>query len=489
VDALSALRRDLAEESLADFIRLGWRNMDPASFISNWHIEAICEHLEAVTRGEIRHLIINVPPRHMKSLSCSVAFPAWTWAQKPDASRPLAGPQVRFLAASYAQSLSTRDNVKCRRLIQSPWYMENWGDRFALTGDQNTKIRFENDHQGYRIATSVDGTATGEGGDIIIVDDSLSAGDAGSPVARLGVTDWWDQTMSTRLNDPKTGAYVLIAQRLHEVDLIGHILERESADWTVLCLPARYESDHPHVYPLDPRTTNGELLWPARMGEPEIKKLETSLGSYGAAGQLQQRPAPREGGMFKKIWLPVVDAAPAGMRMVRKWDLAGTIANGSNDPDWTVGVKMGRATDGLFYILDVVRFRGSPLDVERAILNTASADGRTVTIGLNQDPAQAGKAQVAAHVRMLAGWTVKTELETGSKEVRASPFAAQCEAGNVRVLRGAWNNAFFDEAEIFPNGSHDDQVDAASGAFTLLADGANAQSWVDFLEARAAELG
>jgi predicted phage terminase large subunit-like protein len=447
--------------------------MDPARFVPNWHIDAICEHLEAVAKGDIRRLLINIPPRHMKSLAVSVAFPAWVWAQDGGKS-PLTGPHVRFLFASYAQTLAIRDSVKCRRLIESPWYQQNWGGRFRLTDDQNTKIRFENDHQGMRLATSVDGALTGEGGDIIVVDDPHNVTEAESEAVREAALSWWDEAMSTRLNDPRTGAYIAIMQRVHERDLSGHILAREHEDWTHLCLPARYEPDHPHVYGRDHRKAPGELLWPERLGEPEVRKLEQSLGSYGAAGQLQQRPAPREGGMFKRRWFPIVPAAPAMVASrVRKWDLAGTIANGTNDPDWTVGLLMSRDEDGVFYIEDVVRFRDTPAEVEKTIVATASQDaaiflkGR-VRIGLNEDPGQAGKAQITYLVRKLAGHRVEFERETGAKDIRATPLAAQAEAGNVRVVAGPWNEAFFRELEVFPMAAHDDQVDAASGAFNLL---------------------
>ena len=457
-----------AEQSLSDFIRIGWPYIDPADYIENWHIDALSEHLEAVANGEIRRLIINVPPRHMKSLSTSVAFPAWVWAQRKRSK--LTGPQVGFLSMSYAQSLSVRDNVKCRRLIDSPWYQAGWGNRFKLTTDQNTKIRFENDCGGYRLASSVDGSGTGEGGDIIVIDDAVSAADALSPVVREAANEWFDNTMSTRLNDPKTGAYVMVMQRLHQSDLVGHVLERQPDEWTVLCLPARYEHDHPHVYIGDKRTTDGELLWPARVDEAEIVKLERALGSYGAAGQLQQRPAPREGGMFKRSWFSIVPAAPAGLSMVRGWDLAGTVAIKGSDPDWTVGVKLGKSIDGFIYILDVVRFRGSPAEVERTILNTAQQDTKTCAIQLPQDPGQAGKAQAGTLTRLLSGFNVHTERPTGPKEVRAAPFAAQCEVGNVKLVDGPWINAFFDEIELFPYGNHDDQVDAAADAFNAVSD-------------------
>ena len=460
---------ELAERKLRNFIRIGWPHIDPADYATNWHIDAICEHLEAVADGEIRRLIINIPPRHMKSISVGVGFPAWVWAQKKRS--PLTGPGVGFLSTSYAQHLSVRDNLKCRRLLDSPWYQRGWGNRFKLTGDQNTKIRFENDKGGYRIASSVDGTATGDGGDIIIVDDPISAGDALSPTIRASVNEWFDGTMSTRLNDPKTGAFVLIMQRLHESDLVGHVLEKEDrADWTMLCLPARYERDHPFVYIKDERKTDGELLWPARMGEAEVLKIETALGSFAAAGQLQQRPAPRDGGMFQRRWLEVVQAAPAGLQECRGWDFAATVPKPGSDPDWTAGVRIGKSRDGFYYILDCVRFRDTAAAVERSLLTTAHRDGKTCRIRIPQDPGQAGKGQASIFTRLLSGFIVRAVPPTGSKETRASAFAAQCEAGNVKIVKGPWNEAFFCELETFPFGKHDDQVDAASDSFSGLHD-------------------
>lgn len=468
--SLQLIQKELAERSLADFIRMGWVYIDPSVYLENWHIDAICEHLQAVARGQIRRLIINIPPRHMKSIATCVAFPAWVWAQSRRG--PLSGPQVRFLHSSYAERLSLRDSIKCRRLIESPWYQSNWGDRFALTGDQNTKIRFENDKFGYRIASSEGGFATGEGGDIIVIDDPHNATDISSETIRFGVLDWFDGTMSTRLNDPKTGAYVIIMQRLHEGDLTGHILASSlPGEWVHLCLPARYEPEHPYVWLGDPRAKLGELLWPERVGEPELASLERSLGSVGTAGQLQQRPAPESGSLFQKAWFETVAIAPAKSVRVRRWDLAATKeGRGATDPDWTVGLMMARDEAGLFYVEDVVRFRGSPEEVERRVLNTATQDDANygagaVRIALSQDPGQAGKAQVAYLTKKLAGHIISSVPETGSKEVRAQPLASQAEAGNVKLVKAEWNRAFLDELAFFPNGNHDDQVDAASGAF------------------------
>lgn len=485
MDRLDALRYDLAEQSLSDFIRLGWPYIDPADYLSNWHIDAIAEHLEGVAAGHIRRLGIMMPPRHMKSISVSVCFAPWVWAQPKRSA--LTGPGIGFLSASYAQNLSVRDNVKSRRLIESPWYQRGWGDRFRLTSDQNTKIRFENDQGGYRIASSVDGTATGDGGDVIMIDDPISAREALSQTVRDAANEWFDNTMSTRLNDPRTGAYVVVMQRLHESDLVGHLLERSGDEWTILCLPARYEPDHPFVYAKDPRSSPGELLWPARMGEDEVSKLETMLGSYGAAGQLQQRPAPREGGMFKRRWFEIVDAAPADLDECAAWDFAASVPEPGKEPDWTVRVRMGKSRGiGFFYITAVLRFQGSPADVESSVRNSATQDGRKCRIRIPQDPGQAGKAQAAAFVRMLAGYIVKAVPPTGSKEARAAPLAAQAEAGNVKIVKADWNETFLQELELFPFGKHDDQVDAAADAFNQLAESGKGAAWLATLDAHLA---
>jgi predicted phage terminase large subunit-like protein len=462
----------LAESSLEEFIELGWRYIDPADYIGNWHIGAIAEHLEAVANGQCRRLIIMMPPRHMKSLSVSVAFPPWVWAQKKRS--PLTGPGVGFLSLSYAQTLSVRDNLKSRRLIDSPWYQRGWGDRFQLTSDQNTKIRFDNDRGGYRIASSVDGTATGDGGDIIIIDDAVSAKDALSPTIRMAANEWFDGTMSTRLNDPKTGAYIVVMQRLHEADLVGHVLEQMKQDggeeWTVLCLPARYEPDHPHVYRKDPRKKAGELLWPQRMGEKQVRSLEVSLGQYGTSGQLQQRPAPKSGGMFDRANFEIKRAAPAHLEIVRAWDFAASVPKPGTDPDWTAGVKMGKDREGQFWILDVIRFQGSSSQVEKTLKNTASQDKRAVRVRIPQDPGQAGVSQAKSFVRKLAGYSVRYERPTGTKEARATPLSAQVEIGNVFLVEGDWNEPFLQEIELFPFAKHDDQVDAAADAFNELFD-------------------
>jgi hypothetical protein len=291
------------EESLYEFYKAAWRLIDPSPWRDSWAIDAMCEHLQAVVDGHIKQLIINCPPRIGKSSLSSVAFPAWTWAQ-PLRSHT-SGPGVPFLFASYADKLSLRDSVKCRRLIESQWYQERWSSRFQLTTDQNTKSRFTNDQGGERLITSISSGVTGEGGNIILIDDPQAANEVASEANIQEVLDWWTQVMPTRRNDQDSSAVVIIQQRLAENDLTGHIQENESDDWCQLILPGRYEPDRSFTTTIgwkDPRTVAGELLWPERFSEPALKRLEKTMGPFIFAGQIQQRPEPAGGGIIKSAW-------------------------------------------------------------------------------------------------------------------------------------------------------------------------------------------
>lgn len=329
------LDRADCEDSLAAFLRKGWKYMDPQPYKHGWHIDAIAEHLQAVVDGEIRQLIINVPPRHCKSLLTSVAFPAWTWAQSK--LSPTSGPGVPFLYASYDNRLSLRDSVKCRRLIESPWYQSLWGTQFQLTSDQNTKGRFTNSVGGERLITSIGAGVTGEGGNIIVVDDPNSAGDIESEATIETTIEWWTTAMPTRLNDIETGAFVIIQQRLAMNDLTGHILENEVEGWTHLCLPGRYEKERAYSTTIgweDPRTEEGELLWPERFSEESMKRLEVKMGPYKFAGQIQQRPSPKGGGIIKDEWWqvwPIQQPLPVFDHIFATLDTAYT-ADSMNDP-------------------------------------------------------------------------------------------------------------------------------------------------------------
>jgi phage terminase large subunit-like protein len=285
--------------SLYAYVRAAWHLVEPQTpFVDNWHIGLICEYLQAVTDLEIHNLIINVPPRHMKSLLVSVFWPTWSWINAP---------HLRWLTGSYATPLAVRDALKSRRILQSAWYQRRFGGIFRLCGDQNLKGRYENDKTGYRLAFSFSSAVTGEGADVLVVDDPLKAQDADSQ-QRERVNEIYDNTLSTRANDPRAARRVIIMQRLHEDDLTGHLLGKMQEDgapyYEHLCLPTEFAPRlfMPFHALTDPRSSPGELLWPARFGEKENAAAKVNLGQRAYAGQHDQRPAPAGGNIYQASW-------------------------------------------------------------------------------------------------------------------------------------------------------------------------------------------
>jgi len=458
-----AVEREVCRRSLAAFARKCWPVLEPSTELKwGWALDAICEHLEAVTHGDLTRLLMNVPPGSMKSLLAGVIWPAWEWGAAGK-------PHHRFLGTAHAQTLAVRDNLKCRRLIASEWYQQRWP--IGLTTDQNAKTKFENDATGFREAMAFT-SMTGSRGDRVILDDPISADNANSDAELESARLTFTETLPTRVNNDRS-AIVVIGQRLNERDTSGVILDL-GLNYEHLCIPMRFEPDRRCVTGIgwqDPRETDGELMFPDRFPEEQVATLERTMGSYAAAGQLQQRPSPRGGGMFRKEWFETIPAAPAGCRWVRGWDLAATK---DDDAAWKAGVLIGRAPDGRYVIADVKRIQGSAAEVERLLSNTAGQDRAelgTVRGSIPQDPGQSGKAQSQYLIKQLAGYDYRASPESGDKVTRAQPFAAQAEAGNVMIVSGEWNRDFLDELATFPMGKWKDQVDAASRAFDELVSG------------------
>lgn len=449
--------RRIYASSLAEYVRAAWSVCEPGTLYKhNWHIDAICDYLEAVTRGELTRVVFNLPPRYMKSTLVSIMWPTWEWTQTPES---------RWLFASYSGSLSTKHSVDRRQIIESGWYQQRWGSRVTLSHDQNLKTEFVNTRRGHMIATSVGGTATGKGGTRIVIDDPHNPRQALSDVQREEAIRFFDQTTSTRLDDKTKGAIVVVMQRLHQKDLTARCLELgyEHVSFEAIC-------EHTKTYLLPSGRAierhEGNVLWPARETGPQVNAMRSALGAYGFAGQYQQRPAPIGGGMFRREWFPVIDALPATGRLgtTRFWDCAGTHGGG----DWTVGAKMSRYTNGLFVLEHVTRSQLSSGAVDALIKQTALADGRVVRVREEQEPGSSGKAVTIARASALAGWDYKGVPSTGDKTARWRPFAVQCEVGNVRLLNGPWLQALLDELALVPYAEHDDQADAVSGAFNDL---------------------
>jgi predicted phage terminase large subunit-like protein len=454
------VERELSKRSFVDFVKLAWPVLEPAQpYVHGWHIAAVAEHLVAITEAQLNRLLINVPPGTMKSMLVNVFWPAWEWG-------PRDKPAYRFIGASHEEGLATRDTMKMRRLIVSDWYQERWPT--TLTSDQNAKTFFENAKTGFRISCPVK-SMTGRRGDRVMWDDPHSVEAAISDAHRETALRVFDETLPTRLNNPISSAIVIVMQRLHEKDVSGHILEKELG-YEHLMLPMEYEADHPHKTTTslgftDPRTEEGELLFPERFPREVVERDKKVMGIYATAGQLQQRPAPRSGGFFDWAELKIVDAAPKLVKVVRYWDKAGTKDGGC----YTAGVKLGATEDGQYCVLDVVRGQWEAPQRERVMKQTANLDETWVDIWIEQEPGSGGKESAQSTVRNLAGFNIRAQRATGDKEVRAEPYSVQVEAGNVLLVRGPWNQTFIDEHKTFPRSGFKDQIDAASGAFNKVA--------------------
>lgn len=431
--------------------------MEPGQpYIHGWHVDAICEHLEAIHADVINRLLINIPPGTMKSTLTSVFFPAWEWGPKKKAG-------TRIIGASHEQGLAIRDTLKMRRLVTSEWFQRLWP--MPLTSDQNEKKYYENSSTGFRQACAV-GSMTGRRGDRVIWDDPHSVEAALSVPARETALRVFSETLPTRLNNPDRSAIIIVMQRLHENDVSGLILESDIG-YTHLCLPMEFELDRRCVTSIgfsDPRTQDGELLFPGRFSREVVERDKKVMGSMAVAGQFQQRPAPRSGGFFDWAKLEIVRAVPKMQKIVRYWDKAGTDGGGC----YTAGVKMGKGDDGIFYVLDVVRDQWAAPQREKAIKQTAETDPSNTEIWIEQEPGSGGKESADATIKNLAGHIIKSERPTGDKAVRAEPYSVQVEAGNVKLLSADWNKAFIDEHKSFPAGKYKDQIDASSGAFNKL---------------------
>jgi predicted phage terminase large subunit-like protein len=454
-----AIEREYCARSLASFVREAWHVLEPGQpYIHGWHVDAICEHLEAITDGELTRLLINIPPGTMKSTLTSVFWPAWEWG-------PKGLPHIRMIGASHEQGLAVRDTRKMRNLISSQWFQERWP--IAMTSDQNQKTFYENSSTGWRQACAV-ASMTGKRGDRVVWDDPHSVEAALSIAHRETALRVFQETLPTRLNNPDSSAIVIVMQRLHESDVSGFILE-DDYGYDHLCLPMEFEPERRCTTSLgftDPRTEDGELLFPERFSRTTVDRDKKVMGSMAVAGQFQQRPAPRGGGFFEWEKLEIVEAAPKKLlQFVRYWDKAGTDGAGA----YTAGVLMAKDREGVFYVLDVVRGQWSAPKREKVIKQTAQTDGVKVKVWVEQEPGSGGKESAESTVKGLAGFRAYAERATGDKALRAEPYSVQVEAGNVKVVAGAWHKDFIDEHKTFPVGKYKDQIDAASGAFNKLA--------------------
>jgi predicted phage terminase large subunit-like protein len=475
-DPLSSMRV-LTKGSLYYFMQYFWDTYSQETFSPNWHIKEICKELEAVARrvaeGEKKEydLIINVPPGTTKTATVSVFFPVWCWANWY---------WMKFITSSHSSDLSNESAEYSREIIRSEKFQAMFPE-IDIKPDKDVKSNYRIVKKEYispgqlprlksgggRISTSVDARITGFHAHIIIPDDIIDPKRALSEVGLVTAQNHL-KTLSSRKVNKRVTTTIMIMQRLHQEDPTGYMLEKQKDNIRHICLPGELGEYAQFVKPQEfIEFYKDGLLDVNRLGRDELKDLEADLGQYGYAGQVGQNPTPPGGGMFKVNMLNVIDSLSSEtniVRTIRYWDKAGTQDGGT----YTAGVKMSLMQNKKYVIHDVKRGQWGTDEREKVIKATTEADGKRVTVIIEQEGGSGGKESAESTVKNLAGYTVHRDIPRGDKALRADPFSVQVNWGNVILLRGDWNKAFVDELEMFPNGKYKDQVDSASAGFNLL---------------------
>jgi predicted phage terminase large subunit-like protein len=466
--------RERCETSLSFFIKTAWPTIKPMEeYKHNWHIDAVCERLEAVSSKEVKRLQVWVPPGTMKTMIVSIFWPAWEWINNP---------WIRYWGASYEVRMAGRIAALSRDVMMSDWYQRRWGDRFRFTREGENY--FGNDMGGTRLATAPQSTGSGEHGHRILIDDPINAksADATSGVVLKEVRDWYDGTVVTRGlgNDH---ARVIIMQRLHEEDLASHVLEKE--DWDVLCLPERYEPSHPFTWPDDPRKEEGELLWPNHRDENASNALAASLTPHRAAGQLQQRPAAKEGDILQTRWWRFYDPK---IRTAERWSelpafsmVVISVDCPLKDAETNDNISIQAwGVHGKFrYLLDLRLGKMSYPNAKRAVTEMMGWTRRTWPRSRHVTLIESGgygKDLITDLKNDFTGMTTINPGKEGDKGVRADRASEYLESGFC-FLPGygpPWQpsyepgmtpqdvSEFVHNCSRFPNATHDDDVDAWS---------------------------
>lgn len=482
--------------SLRLFIPAAWKIVEPSTFVPNWHIDAIAEHLEAITKGDILDLLVTMPPRHSKSLIITVLWPVWEWITLPS---------YRWVFASYAFSLSVRDSIKRRKILQSRWFQDRWGDRIRMIGEQNTKVRYENDRSGFMLASSVGGSNTGEGGERIVADDPHNVKEAESEQVRKDTVDWWNIVMSTRRNDEKISARVVVQQRTHEGDVAGDIISK--GGYVHLNLPTEFRfAGAPRCTTTwiehatgttrtwqDPRSEPGELLNPRRFSAEANQKAKIDLGDYQYAAQHGQNPTPPEGQIIQAAWLRYYGGP--GQPPVPDWTLSthpftpllslDCTFKEHKDTDFVAGLCWAMYGADL-YLLPIriharLSFSGT-IDALAEMVGGESLDGAKkwpgiypfVKIKLVEDKAN-GSAILSTLQHKIPGM-VPFNVKGASKESRLQAASWRFRAGNVYLPHESiapWVVDYRYELCAFPRAVKDDYVDATSQAILFIGGDSN----------------
>jgi predicted phage terminase large subunit-like protein len=497
---LLAIQKRKCEMSLAYFIRKAWSVIEPGQpYVHGWHIDYLCAHLEAITAGmenddgsPYNRLLINIPPGTMKSLTVGVFWPAWEWG-------PMNMPHMRYVCASHSQDLAIRDGLRMRRLLMSEWYRSLWGDRVVLTGDQNQKTKFENTATGFRQAAAA-GSITGARGDRVVIDDPLSVDGANSDAVRDSTNQWFLEAVPTRLNNPKSSAIVVVMQRLHEEDVSGVILEKELG-YDHIMLPMRYDPSRAMPTALgykDPRREDGELLFPERFPIEVVDRDEKAMGPYATAGQFQQTPEPRGGGIVKREWWQLwdADAYPAMDYVIASVDTAYTEKSendmsaltvwGIYSVDTVAQITKVQSRSGTLHeysmSLDRTYAEQHPklmmmmawqdrLPLHELVKKVAETCSR-MRVDLLLIEGKASGLSVAQEIRRLYGsepWGVQI-VNPGSQDKMSRLYSIQhlFAEGLVYAPDRSWADMVITQCAQFPRAKHDDLVDTVSMALRHL---------------------
>jgi predicted phage terminase large subunit-like protein len=433
------------------FIQKAFATISPGdAFAGNWHIEAMAHELNKLMHNENRHLIITIPPRHLKSICTSVALPAYMLGRDPT---------KRIICVSYSQELAVKHANDCRIVMNSEWYRRAF-PRTRIDPAKNTETEFMTTERGFRLSTSVGGTLTGRGGDLVIIDDPIKPADAMSDTTRQRLFDWYGTTLLSRLDDKENGAIILVMQRLHVGDLAGHLLE--GGGWRHLNLPAIAEIEQSvEIAPGRFHTRKvGDLLHPARESRLTLDAMKVAMGSATFSAQYQQSPIPPGGHMIDWNWFRWFepDSELAVDDVVISWD---TAMKATELADYSVGTVWGRKGD-LYYLVDLIRVRLDYPALRRKIIEVYQQWRWQNPTILIEDAGSGISLHQDLYEQNIPAMAIKPE---GDKVMRMSAQTAKIESGAVHLPKGApWLDDLRSEVLAFPNGFHDDQVDSISQA-------------------------
>lgn len=439
-------------QDFQSFAQKSFADLNPgATWEHNWHIDAICHHLEQVRTGKITRLIINMPPRSLKSHIGSVAFPAYCLGRSPTS---------KFICASYSQELAAKHASDFRRVLDSDWYGRVFG-RGGLF--KNTENDVQTPEGGFRFATSVGGTLTGRGGDVIIIDDPLSAAETYSKASRERVNSWFSTTLLSRLDNKKTGAIIVIMQRLHPEDLTGHLLEEDG--WTLVCLPAIVPDDREIT--IAPKRSyfwrKGEVLHEAREPLTVLEQIKQQLGTDTFNAQYLQAPLPETGNLLKPSWLQTYEMAQVtqpGDQVVQSWD---TAMKATDTSDYSVCLTFLVRNKNQYYLTDLYRDRPEFPELTKLVMSQAQ---KVKADAILIEDSASGTSLIQT-VRRAGLQGVIAIKPTADKATRMYGQTPKLEAGSLFVPKSApWLGEFMAEYLAFPKGRHDDQMDSLSQFLT-----------------------